>query len=348
MNSEGCMKVMRYSAGNCKVPFSPTIFEHSAAFIGRTPSEVAVNGLLLEEAHIKAYEKYRHNIITVGIDVYNIEAEALGCKIKYHDDYSIPGAVSHPWANYDYTDNIDFSIEKGRIKMVLNAAEHIKLKLGSMTNVAVGICGPFSIAAELVGYENIIMDCVAEGEKTKSLLNEILDFQKKYSDEIISRDLGTVIFESWASPPLISPGIYREYALPFEKELISHLKSRGAVFVPLVIGGDTTPIVDDIISTGTSVLLADYMVDIGLFIEKASKVGLAVRGNIDPKLIEGAAEEEIIHCVKKILDKANGYSKFILGTGVVPYNTPPNNILAIIDYLNNQYLNNSTPVFLNP
>lgn len=101
-----------------RIPFLPTILEHSARLIGKTPSEVAVNAKMLEEALIEAYNFYGHDSLTVGIDVYNIEAEALGCKIRFHEDFSIPGVISHPFEEGFETDTIKFSEEKGRIGMM--------------------------------------------------------------------------------------------------------------------------------------------------------------------------------------------------------------------------------------
>ena len=267
-----------------RIPFLPTIFEHSARLIGRTPSETALDEGLLEEAQVKAYEIYSHDAVTVGIDVYNIEAEALGCKIRYHQDNSIPGVISHPFVGECDFESITFSLNKGRIKNILNAAKKIYERIGSEVSVGVAISGPFSVSIELAGYESIMMDCIDADLKIHKLLEAVFEFQKLYCDEIIKRGLGVSVFESWATLPLVSPSIYKEFVMPYEKELIRYIKSKTAAAVPLVIGGDTTLILDDILETGTTLLVADYNADIEAFVKKASKADLLLRGNIDPKL----------------------------------------------------------------
>lgn len=318
-----------------RIPFLPTILEHGAKLIDNTPSKVAACGDLLEKAHIKAFETYGHDAVTVGIDVYNIEAEALGCEVRYHCDNSIPGIVNHPVGEGFLSENISFSPDMGRIKEILDSAFEINRAIGSEVNVGIGICGPFSVFAELKGYESAVFSCMFEEENALAMLGILLGFQKCYCDEIIKKGLGITIFESWATSPLISPDIYRKFAMPFEKELIQHIKSRGLKAAPLVIGGDTTLIADDMIETGTTLLVADYMVDIALFAEKAAKKGLMLRANIDPKLVQNGTTEEILSKVKAVLDKAGSYEKLVLGTGVIPYDTPPENILAIREYLTN-------------
>ncbi|MEN6313763.1 MAG: uroporphyrinogen decarboxylase family protein [Clostridiaceae bacterium] len=315
------------------IPFLPTILEHSAKLLGKTPSEAAVDAQILEAAHIAAYNKYGHDSLTIGIDVYNIEAEALGCTIRYHTDNSIPGVISHPMAEHFDAGSIFFSEDMGRIGLVLEAAARVEKNVGSEVNTSIGICGPFSVAVELYGYENVIEDIVDDGSRVRELLNAVLEFQKSYCNSIIKRGLGITVFESWATPPLISPAVYAEYVMPYERELIRHMKKNDAASAPLVIGGDTSLIVDSIIDTGTTLLVADFDADLAAYVRKAEKNGLLLRGNIDPKLVEMGPADEIINCVDKILQKVQGYPRFVLGTGVIPYSTPPENILLIKNYL---------------
>ncbi len=332
MASNNCENI-NIKSDKRNIRFIPTIFEHSAKLINKTPSETAVNSELLEEAQVRAYQLYKHDAVTVGIDVYNIEAEALGCEVKFHEDNSVPGIITHPFAeNYDL-ERICFSPENGRISIVLNAAKGVKKRIGDYVSVGVGISGPFSICAELAGFEKLVTDCIDNEETVRRLLNKILVFQKDYSGEIIMAGLGITLFESWASPPLVSPYIYRQFVMPYEKELITYINNRGVFNVPLVIGGNTSEILDDMIATGTSLIISDYNTDMEYYIKKAKERNMAIRGNIDPKLVEKGQKEEIIAKVKEMLDKAEGYDKFIVGTGVLPYNTPSENVLAIKGYL---------------
>jgi uroporphyrinogen decarboxylase len=219
--------------------------------------------------------------------------------------------------------------------MILDAAESIKKRIGSYTKVSIGISGPFSICAELAGFEKLIIDCMSDDNIVYDLLKKILDHQKEYCNEIIKRGLGITLFESWAAPPLISPDIYKNFVMPYEKQLISYIREQDVHYIPLVIGGDTTAIIHDMIETGTSLLISDYKTDINYFVENAKENNLAIRGNIDPKLIERGPVEEIIMQLEVMLKKVNGYNKFIVGSGVLPYNTPSENVLAIRKYLEN-------------
>ncbi|MCK7483425.1 MAG: hypothetical protein M0C28_45105 [Candidatus Moduliflexus flocculans] len=59
-----------------KVPFVPAVYEHKARLIGRTPSQVCRSLDLLLEALEREDAIYGPDALTVGLDVYNVEAEA--------------------------------------------------------------------------------------------------------------------------------------------------------------------------------------------------------------------------------------------------------------------------------
>jgi uroporphyrinogen decarboxylase len=47
-------------------------------------------------AAIESYKAYGHDLVTVGIDIYNIEAEAFGCPVRRFDNHDIPAVHDHP------------------------------------------------------------------------------------------------------------------------------------------------------------------------------------------------------------------------------------------------------------
>ena len=312
-----------------RLPFMPTIIEHAAAIIGQTPSAAARDASILAKAHMEAYKLYRPDAVTVGMDIYNIEAEALGCQIRFYNDASIPGILTHPMSLDSDPGQIVFSPSLGRIQLLLEAASLVKAALGNETKVSVGICGPFSVFMELMGFEAAIHAFIDEDLRVNPLLNAILEFQKDYSRAIVAQGLGVTVFESWASPPLITPEIYRQYILPYQQELFAHIKALGLASRPLVIGGDTRPILDYIAESCSTLLVSDYNTPLPLYIEKARDKGLTLRANIDPKQVRRGAFNEIEARIKEIYAHQEIYPNLIIGTGVVPYDTPPGNLLRV-------------------
>ncbi len=77
-----------------KIAFSPSVYEHAAFLIGMTPWDVSHDAELLCKAHRKAYEIYHHSPIVVGIDIYNVEAEAYGCTVERPHGNGIPAVTT--------------------------------------------------------------------------------------------------------------------------------------------------------------------------------------------------------------------------------------------------------------
>jgi len=317
------------------MPFMPTIIEHAAYTVGQTPSAAAQDAYIMAQAHIEAYKLYRPDAVTVGMDIYNIEAEALGCQIRFYNDESIPGIITHPLSLDSDPCQIVFSTGLGRIQLMLSAATAVKASIGSHVRVSVGICGPFSVLIELLGFEAAIHAFVDRDERVVPLLMAILEFQKDYCTAVFNCGLGVTVFESWASPPLATPEIYLQYALPYEQALFAHMKALGLSARPLVIGGDTRTLLDYIAETGTTLLVSDYNTPLQLYVDKAMAKGLTVRANIDPKMVLGGAFDEVETRVEEIYAQYKVYPKLVIGTGVVPYDTPPVNLLRVKNIINN-------------
>jgi hypothetical protein len=58
-------------------PFIPAIHEHGATLPGKGPSEVSRDASLMAEAALAGCRTYGHGLVTVGMDIYNTEAEAF-------------------------------------------------------------------------------------------------------------------------------------------------------------------------------------------------------------------------------------------------------------------------------
>jgi len=65
----------------------PSVYEHGAALIGRSPGEVSRDPALMAAAALEAYRLYAHDILTVGIDIYNVEAGTSLIVADFNTDF---------------------------------------------------------------------------------------------------------------------------------------------------------------------------------------------------------------------------------------------------------------------
>ena len=317
--------------------FAPSIYEHCAKFAGKTPSEVAQDGELLAKAQIASYLYYKQDIVTVGIDIYNIEAEALGCKIKFHIDSNyVPGIVSHPLSEDRNIDKLKIpnSESSGRMPMMIKAVDKVYRTIGKEVSVNAPVSGPFSLAVELRTIQNLIIDTIEDPKYYQELMQFNLKIISDYAQHLISKRADITIFESWATTPIVSNPFFSKYILPYEIHLINKIKEIGAEKVAFIIGGDAYAFLDMILETNASLIITPYNTHLLEVLEKARKNKVVVRVNMDSRKFSTETTKEIKPYARKIISELKDKPYLILGCGVVTYETPSDNILCISKLLN--------------
>lgn len=314
-----------------RIPFCPTIFEHAARIINVTPTQLARSVDFIVDGQLAAFELYAHDLISVAVDIYNVEAEAIGSDVVYWEDNSIPSIRNLLIENE--SDLINLSVpnpeKDGRMPLFLQACEIINARVGDQVNVTGNIVGPFTLAAILRGYENFIMDLITNLEFAYNQLKFALKVGIVYANAYIKRGLGVAISESWIAPPLLSPQLYKNHILRFHQELITALKKSGLKNVALISGGNTYVIAEDLVRSGSSILVADSNTNQKEYKALCNKWGINLRANIDSKVVETGDPLEMEGAVKSLIENCASGGRFILGCGVVSYNTHPDNIINL-------------------
>ena len=315
-----------------RIPFAPAIYEHKAFLIDKTPSQVAKDSDLLTRSIFEEYSVYQPDLLTIGLDVYNVEAEAMGGDVKYYPDSSDIPVFQGPIVNSE-ADLRQFSIpdprDDGRMPLMLEVGERVKADLGSEVLIRGAISGPFTLACSLAGQEKIIMEAYKKTSFIKDLLEKVTRVISKYAKAWIDIGLGTIMFDSLASPPLVPPDIYRDIIKPYHREIFGILDKTELSHKPLIIGGDTTKISSELADVGADLLLCDYNAEIETYLDVAEREGISLRVNLDPQKIKNGAPGELRALATAVAERAKKLDRFILGTGVLVYDTPVENVLAI-------------------
>lgn len=317
---------------------SPSVYEHAAAVIGRTPWEVSRDEHLLFEAHAAAYRLYRQRPIMPGIDIYNLEAEAYGASVEPPTGIGIP-AVKKPL--FDSIDGL-FHLRPlnpetdGRLPMALRVARRLQETFPEAL-VRAPVSGPFSIACNLVGFENMLLDVARRPDEVAQALLQLAPGQVALAQAIRRRGLDAAFFESAACPPMLSPTNFRRVELPALKAILQGMAEVLGHPISCIIGGDTTPILEAILETGASYVVAPYETDQAAFMRKIwDKTDVHVRINTDAQVIAHGSWPQIQAEADRILRLAQGRPNVSMGTGALPYETPPENVLRLRDYLAQQ------------
>lgn len=318
-----------------RIPFSPSVYEHAARLIGRTPWAVSRDADLLFAAHRTAFLEYRHAPVVVGIDIYNLEAEAYGGRVVEPGGNGIP-AISEPLvASLEEARSLrPFDPRRdGRIPMVLRVGQRLARELPG-ADVRIPVSGPFSIAVSLRGITRLLEDVALEPAAVREWLLALAANQAAFCEAVAEAGLDVAFFESAAAPPLLSPRQFREVELPALRRAMQVAAGIVGHPVPCVIGGDTEPILGDILATGTGYVICPAETDQAAFVARsASHPHVKVRINLDPHTVAHGGRAAILREVDRILALAATRPNCLLGTGALPYETPPENVTLIRDYV---------------
>jgi MtaA/CmuA family methyltransferase len=194
--------------------------------------------------------------------------------------------------------------------------------------------GPFSLACEIRGMDNFMMDIATNEQPEK--IHQLLDFCRQVVTRYALAQIAagahlTSIGDSPSGPDLLSPRAYRKFAHPYVQQMAADLKAQN-VILSYHICGNATPIISAMVATGAPIIEIDQKSD-----QKACKAAAAgkaaLMGPVDPSgvMANGTPNEVRAHC-RAALENLSPGGGFFLGPGcALPATTPDENILAMVE-----------------
>jgi uroporphyrinogen decarboxylase len=202
-------------------------------------------------------------------------------------------------------------------------------------DVRVPVAGPFSIAFNLRGITSLCEDVALRPGATAKMLMRLAENQAVLCRAVAAAGLDVAFFESAAAPPILSPRQFRELELPALKRILQVAAECVGHSVPCIMGGNTFPILDELLSTGTSFLVCNVETNQAAFVERVWQTHphVKIRVNLDPGIVACREPERIYRAIDRLLEIVGGRSNCVMGTGALPYETPPGNIRLIREYI---------------
>ena len=316
-------------------PFMPAIYDLKPALLGSSSHKFGQQSKEVIDALTFEVESLDADSLTVGYDIYNIEAEAVGGTVLRESHIGMPEIVNPVITSLNEVDRLQIiDHPAGRMDVFIEAAQAMVQKYGNRIPVRGGISGPFSMATRIFNKEDLLLQSVMDPEMLVPLLRFCTDTIKIYAGAFANVNAGVVVFDSFVAPPLISPETYRDLVLPFHKEIFDMLEELGVNQRSLVIGGNTIPIIDDVVSSGATQFLLDFTIPLeeveavlNNYPEKVFRVNLPPAPFADPD--PGPVESVI----EKMLQSLKYYTAFIIGTGILPPEVPASNIKAAKEFI---------------
>src|SRR6478736_585811 len=203
------------------------------------------------------------------------------------------------------------------------------LRCGPPRQVPLFLPAIYEHKAWLIGAEALFLACYDQADWVRSVLDYAGRIIRAFAQGYIDAGAELIVFDSQASPDLLSPAMYEEFVLPVTRDLVSWAATQGVRDMPLIIGGNTTSIAGLLAQTGANNLLCDFTSDFDEWAAVCREHGRAFRRNISPRLIQSATPDEIYAVAAEEVRRGRDLPGFIMGTGVIAFGTPVENVLAI-------------------
>lgn len=315
-----------------RLPCNPNIANGVARIYQCKISEFNHNAKAIASAQMASYERFGSDSLRIFTDLFTW-AEAMGASVIFPDDNTAD--LDKPAIS-----RIE-EIEKlrpadpykdGRLPIHLDAMKYLRDMAGDTMKCSAGLVGPFTNAFFLYGVNETLRLIHKNPEAVHKLCRVSLETCKAYAKAAIDIGLNPTISEPMSSCTVVSPKVFREFSLPYLKELIDYIKSYQSNVV-MHICGQTNKIWQDIADLG----IAGFSIDnVASILDCKNTIGnqTKVLGNVDPGSVMflGSPNDvkiKTLECIRDGYDSPKGY--VVMSGCSLPIETPFENIDAMMD-----------------
>jgi uroporphyrinogen decarboxylase len=314
-----------------RVPVYPITSVINAKVAGITIKEYLTDPEKFSKAVVASYDRFQGDVVTMMADLV-MEAEACGC------------AVTMPEDDLAYVSKHILDDKKKLLKMKVPDPnkdgrlpyyiEGLSLARPQITDAAAGsvISGPWQIAVQLRGAEQILMDAADDPAFVHDLMKYTTELAQTFGWAINTQaKVGLSYSEAACSLNLISPTIYRTFVLPYHQQMVKFF-SQKRTGLTLHICGFIDPIMEDLVATG----ITGLSIDCHSSLEKLMKVSnskIVIIGNVDILIFKDGTRKQIEEATRWCIDTAAPYSGFVLSSACeIPPTSPLENIDHFIKF----------------
>lgn len=310
---------------------SPLILNFASRSLSLKVRDFCTSGKNMGDANIACFQKYRHDVVYIFSTTSTL-AEAMGTRMYFPEDDAPQVEVPYVQTREDLRKLKPVDPEKdGRIPVYLEAVKRCVDAIGDEVFIVPVIGAPFTTSAALRGTETFIKELYTDPELVHALMKVATQSVKNLIDAYVKAGGVPVTVEPIATGSMISEKHFREFVLPYLKDVYTRIHSYGLPGV-LHICGKTKRVIQCMAESGADILSIDN-IDL---LEAKGLVGekVCLMGNVSPAdgMLKGSPEiiaGMVKDCVTKASDNPGG---FIIATGCeVPIHTPHENMVAFLD-----------------
>ena len=286
--------------------------------------------IAMADAAILAAKDLKLDYVQIASDLCR-EAEGYGSVLKYSRT-GLPTVVKPALEDITEVENLKplTVADIPRLQDIVDATAYALKQEPDIYPMCL-VVGPATVAGNMRGVEDFLMDLFDEPECVEKLL-QIIQETLLSSIRALAAVGAKYIYIADPVASLLSPGTYRELILPVHKVLFEEMKKLG-IGSRLHMCGNTANLLADSSTSGAYIVDIDHATDFGKALEAAA-LRCVLNGNIDPvaDVLECDAEhtkQAILRCA----EQARGHRTMFMPGCELPTATPLENIRAIHEAL---------------
>ena len=314
-----------------RLPCNPNVANGAARIYGCKISQFNTDPKVLAAAQVASYKRFGYDGVRIFTDLF-AWAEAMGAQVHCPEDHTVDLAAPAVTgvAGIDALRPAD-PRKDGRLPVHLAAMDHLLDAIGGEVGCAAGIVGPFTNAFFLFGVDEAFRLMRKNPQAFHKLCRVSLETCLAYAAAGMAKGLSPTISEPMSSCTVVSPAAFREFSLPYLKELVDFIKSGGKMPVTHICGA-TKQIWHDVADLGVAGFSVDNVVNLK---DCCQAIGhkTKILGHVDPAgVMYGGTVVDVrrrtLECILDAYDSPKGY--VVMSGCSLPVETPPENIDAMM------------------
>jgi MtaA/CmuA family methyltransferase len=292
---------------------------------GKTQREYYLDYRALVDANMLMIEQYGSDIAQAISDPFR-ECHDFGAEIEFPED-DLPLSRTPRLQELDHLKTLrpPDPYTGRRMSDRLEALRSFREKVGGEVPIMGWVEGALAEAADLRGVSNIMLDLAENPEWVEELLEICVEVEIAFARAQVEAG-ADIIGLGDAVGSLVSPGMYRQFALPYEQRIFAAVHEMGAL-CRLHICGNTNKIVDAMVESGADIIDLDFMVDMADAVKRhGDKVSFC--GNINPMSMFLKGTPAQVYAATQECASIGGPRSFSAGGCEIPMLTPDANVHA--------------------
>lgn len=160
-----------------------------------------------------------------------LEAAALGARIDWDGQAGQPHVCEPPFRQLDDICITKGYMEKAEMQQLLRAIRILRKRYGNEAAVIGKVMGPWTLAYNLYGVEQLVLDTILKPQKTSEMIRELSRISITFAEAQFDAGADAVTWAEHVTRDLVSAQLYQDFVCEVHRKACERLQGIG----PLIL-----------------------------------------------------------------------------------------------------------------